>query len=165
MAQWVYVEHNKIQGQYDLLPSRWRNISGLDLSADDLPFLKSLGWYPVTKQATEHDSDHHVTGFDYVLRDNDVLEIEIIGLRPYSVPDPMAPTNRKNNFMQQLRQQRNQKLSESDWTQLVDVQNSWNHDDKLAWATYRQALRDITQQYQHTDFCRIDQVVWPSPNC
>jgi hypothetical protein len=40
-----------------------------------------------------------------------------------------------------IRNQRNYLLFESDWTQLSDSPT-----DKTAWATYRQALRDITQQ-------------------
>jgi hypothetical protein len=41
----------------------------------------------------------------------------------------------------QVRDQRNDLLSASDWTQLADAPV-----DKAAWATYRQALRDLPQQ-------------------
>jgi hypothetical protein len=40
-----------------------------------------------------------------------------------------------------VRQERNQKLLASDWTQVDDAPVN-----KAAWATYRQALRDITSQ-------------------
>jgi hypothetical protein len=40
-----------------------------------------------------------------------------------------------------IRQDRNQKLASSDWTQVADAPV-----DKATWATYRQALRDITSQ-------------------
>jgi hypothetical protein len=40
-----------------------------------------------------------------------------------------------------VRDHRTQKLSDSDWTQIAD-----STADKTAWATYRQALRDITGQ-------------------
>ena len=40
-----------------------------------------------------------------------------------------------------VRDQRTRKLSESDWTQVADAPV-----DKSAWATYRQALRDISKQ-------------------
>ena len=40
-----------------------------------------------------------------------------------------------------VRAQRNRLLAECDWTQLAD-----STADKAAWATYRQALRDITSQ-------------------
>ena len=40
-----------------------------------------------------------------------------------------------------VRSNRNNKLTASDWTQVIDAPV-----DKAAWATYRQALRDITGQ-------------------
>ena len=40
-----------------------------------------------------------------------------------------------------VRSQRNQKLTETDWTQVNDAPV-----DKAAWATYRQALRDVPTQ-------------------
>jgi hypothetical protein len=40
-----------------------------------------------------------------------------------------------------IREQRGQKLKESDWTQIAD-----STANKTAWATYRQALRDVTKQ-------------------
>ena len=40
-----------------------------------------------------------------------------------------------------VREQRNTKLSESDWTQVADAPV-----DKSVWATYRQSLRDISSQ-------------------
>jgi hypothetical protein len=51
-----------------------------------------------------------------------------------------------------IRAERNRLLSESDWTQVDDAPV-----DKAAWATYRQALRDITSQegFPHS-------VVWPT---
>jgi len=52
---------------------------------------------------------------------------------------------------QVIRTQRNQMLKDTDWTQLADVPV-----DKAVWATYRQALRDITTQ---TDPFNI---TWPA---
>ena len=40
-----------------------------------------------------------------------------------------------------VRQSRGDKLADSDWTQVADAPV-----DKVVWATYRQALRDITTQ-------------------
>ena len=40
-----------------------------------------------------------------------------------------------------VRSSRNEKLKESDWTQVVD-----SPVDQTVWATYRQALRDVTSQ-------------------
>jgi hypothetical protein len=41
----------------------------------------------------------------------------------------------------EVRRQRTEKLNDCDWTQIAD-----STADKTAWATYRQALRDITGQ-------------------
>ena len=62
-----------------------------------------------------------------------------------------GPTDAKR--LEQLRMQRNNKLRKSDWTQNRDVVLS----NDSEWATYRQALRDITNTYQN-----VDDVVWPT---
>ena len=51
-----------------------------------------------------------------------------------------------------LRQVRDQKLAETDWTQNRDVTLSNDAD----WKTYRQALRDITKDYKS-----LEDVKWP----
>ena len=52
-----------------------------------------------------------------------------------------------------VKSERNKKLFETDWTQLPDVVLR----NKEAWATYRQALRDITTQSDPYN------IVWPTP--
>lgn len=49
--------------------------------------------------------------------------------------------HRLYNNSESVRLERNLKLTASDWTQVADAPV-----DKNAWATYRQALRDITTQ-------------------
>ena len=51
-----------------------------------------------------------------------------------------------------IRKKRNELLINTDWTQLADTPV-----DKTAWATYRQALRDITAQ---TGFPQ--EIAWPT---
>jgi hypothetical protein len=55
-----------------------------------------------------------------------------------------------------VRRDRNTKLSESDWTQVGDT--PLTNDVKLSWATYRQALRDITS---HVNFPHLEEADWP----
>lgn len=50
-----------------------------------------------------------------------------------------------------IRAERNKLLVESDWTQLPDASA-----DAAAWATYRQALRDITEQ------ANPFAIIWPT---
>lgn len=44
--------------------------------------------------------------------------------------------------MEEVRAERNERLTASDWTQVEDAPV-----DKTAWATYRQALRDLPAAY------------------
>jgi hypothetical protein len=53
-----------------------------------------------------------------------------------------------------VRAERDRLLAESDWTQVADA--PLTAADKQAWADYRQALRDVPQ-----DFGSPDEVVWP----
>lgn len=53
-----------------------------------------------------------------------------------------------------VRAYRNRLLSNSDWTQVADAPV-----DKTAWATYRQALRDITT---HANFPNLNDSDWPT---
>jgi hypothetical protein len=61
----------------------------------------------------------------------------------FAVRDMSAEEVASRNDAQaaQIRAERNSMLAASDWTQLAD-----STADKAAWATYRQALRDITAQ-------------------
>jgi hypothetical protein len=53
-----------------------------------------------------------------------------------------------------IRAQRHSLLNASDWTQVADA--PLNTSEKQDWADYRQALRDVPQ-----DFDSPDDVVWP----
>jgi hypothetical protein len=56
-------------------------------------------------------------------------------------PDAEGKAAMDANRAEQTRLERNRLLSNCDWTQVAD-----SPVDKAAWATYRQALRDITAQ-------------------
>ncbi len=55
-----------------------------------------------------------------------------------------------------VRRERNRRLAESDWTQMADT--PLRGAGKVAWATYRAALRDLPQ----TQF-DAKTVAWPHP--
>ena len=84
----------------------------------------------------------------------------------WNLDSPVKPTDEQLNALEteataldneitlkELRAVRNTKLAETDWTQSRDV--TLTNDD--GWATYRQALRDITDTYSD-----LDSVVWPT---
>jgi hypothetical protein len=55
--------------------------------------------------------------------------------------NPMFPDATNEQKWKQIKLWRNAELARTDWTQLPDVPA-----DKAAWATYRQALRDLPAQ-------------------
>jgi len=84
---------------------------------------------------------------DPYLKDNKVYSVSIIN----KTPEELAQEFQKMEL--DVRNERDYLLQKSDWTQVADAPV-----DKVAWATYRQALRDITTQ---TGF--PSDVVFPNP--
>ncbi len=72
---------------------------------------------------------------------------EIQGILIKPIPVTPVPVT-----WESIRFKRNELLSKSDYTQMAD----WP-DDKVAWATYRQALRDLPQTYAN-----VEDVIWPT---
>ena len=75
--------------------------------------------------------------------------------RPTWTVEPMTEeeiTARTEQEWTAIRNQRNYRLADCDWTQILDASA-----DAAAWAVYRQALRDITEQTDPFN------VVWPTP--
>lgn len=60
--------------------------------------------------------------------------------------NPVYPDATDEQKWDQIRLWRNVELSQTDWTQLVD-----SPVNKLAWAEYRQALRDLPAQGSKVD--------------
>lgn len=58
----------------------------------------------------------------------------------------------------EVRFKRNTKLTRSDWTQFPD--SPLSDSKKAEWATYRQALRDIPENYPEAT--SIDDIIWPT---
>jgi hypothetical protein len=99
----------------------------------DIPLetLASYNVYPLT--VADRPSYNNLTE-DTVL--NTPTEVNGAWIQSYSVVQKSQEDAERN-----IREQRNFLLSESDWTQVEDAPV-----DKTVWATYRQALRDITTQ-------------------
>jgi len=82
------------------------------------------------------------TRYQTAYRDG-VEEIDGKWYTKYSVTDmdDEAKTAKDAEQAKAVREDRTKRLSESDWTQVADAPV-----DKTVWATYRQALRDVTAQ-------------------
>lgn len=67
-------------------------------------------------------------------------------------PEPLSTNSIPEVNWNSIRDQRQHKLDASDWTMMPDI----NLENKEAWITYRQALRDIPQIYQDPTA-----IIWP----
>jgi len=142
---YCYVENNTIVEGPRGLPRSWRNISGLDMM--DADSLLAIGWFPV--RLDEGIVDEKFVGSMFIIHTNEVVEMKLWS--KYTA-DEKAEMDRQ--AASAIRAERNTKLTECDWTQLNDT--PLDNPSKVAWTTYRQALRDIPSQsgFPHN-------VVWP----
>jgi len=62
---------------------------------------------------------------------------------------------------QLVREERNRRLSQSDWTQVPD--SPLSDSKKAEWATYRQELRDMMTSYTDTESNTVNAITWPTP--
>jgi hypothetical protein len=93
--------------------------------------LASYGVYPYTRPAPSEYND-----LAWRLIDDDFVEVNGAWMLPYKLEAlPLEQAERNVRF------RRNDLLADTDWTQVADAPV-----DQAAWATYRQALRDITTQ-------------------
>lgn len=67
------------------------------------------------------------------------------------------------NLLNYIRNLRNEKLRETDWTQVDD--NSLTGQERVEAAQYRQSLRDLTEPLKQApeNFPTLDSVSWPTP--
>jgi len=143
--------HVKEDGTVDYLgalPKKWGNISGLHLSDGNDEYLKTLGWLPLVET--------NVTPTYNQKFDTDVITVEedrvllIHRVRDMTVAEI---ADRDASHMSHLREQRDQKLADSDWTQASDHSSPLSNDKKEEWETYRQILRDLP--------ATTDMLTWP----
>ena len=93
---------------------------------------------------------HRIESADPYVEGDYVYNVRVVAL------SDQETTDRANTVNEQVatskRSERNRLLAETDWTQSRDVTLT----NDSAWTTYRQALRDITD-----DYTSLDDVVWP----
>jgi hypothetical protein len=138
----------------------------MQLANQDLIIRDHTEWFPNTSFGDRGPSLDWIAEQGYyvisVWKDHDLTTEKLVPAAPH-LHDGMCCTvdveplteaelqSKLDTQWQVIRTQRNQLLKDSDWTQLADTPV-----DKATWATYRQALRDITLQ---TDPYRIE---WPN---
>jgi hypothetical protein len=159
MANYVYINNGQIEEYYDIIPTSWRNISGLNLlSAQEL---LNIGWYSVENLPEIYDSTtSYVAGYTYEIFSDHVKQIpQIVQYTEDKIAELLE--ERKAAFFNTLREERSQRLTSSDWTQLSDVLDTKSEEWISAWRTYRQDLRNLPEVYANTTEFNIDIVEWP----
>ena len=110
-------------------------------------WIKSEGYYVITVwKPYDHATEKLVSAAPHLYDGMCCL----VDVEPLTAEELQA---RVDTQWQVVRTQRNQMLKDTDWTQLSD-----SPVDKTAWALYRQALRDITQQPDPFN------ITWPKQN-
>jgi len=99
-----------------------------------------FGWIPFTADPDDVE-DHSRELHKQILKAGNIA----------AYTPPLGPT--LDELEAAARSKRNALLASSDWTQVADAPV-----DQSAWRTYRQALRDITEQEGFPA-----DVVWPTP--
>lgn len=147
MAEWAFVENNTVVECHDYLPNNWRNHSGLHLSENNEEFLNSIGWFKITKSSLNVNPNlEQLMGFNYQIENGQVNEIPII--QPFTETEiEQKRQNEFSLFLSQVRQTRNEKLKESDYTQLNDVISTMDSETISKWNQYRQQLRDFPSSF------------------
>lgn len=113
----------------------------------DYDGLKKLGYYKITetKQPSYNTEKENQPIATYQIINNEIVQVwEVTPKTKEQLQQEL------NNKWQNIREIRNQLLSQSDWTQLADVPAS------PKWIEYRKTLRDITELFDSPDA-----VIWP----
>ena len=142
--KYVLVENENIVGNPTELPINWANISNFHLFDNEK--LKQYGWYPFRFVESDINSNQFYDGSDFVIEENEVVEYQKVRNKT-----PQEIENEINDQWTFIRYQRNELLTQCDWTQLSDVSESI----RTSYQSYRQDLRDISSQSDPFS------IVWP----
>ena len=130
------------------LPKSWENVTGLHLSNGDDAYLKTLGWLPLVET--------NVTPSANQTFDTDVVTVEanrVLLTHRARAMTAQEIADRDEGLMAMLREERDQKLLDSDWTQAADHSSPLADVKKAEWTTYRQSLRNLP--------ATVDISLWP----
>lgn len=159
MSNYALVENGIIIVQQNELPTSWKNISGLHHSKDNEELINSVGWYTIQKLSVDLQPNEGVVGYTLTYENNKVIGTPII--KDNFVEENFAKS--KLDFMQKLRETRDEYLRRCDWTQLNDVMEIKSQEWVAAWKNYRSELRNITSLYVDNNITSLYEVVWPNP--
>jgi hypothetical protein len=131
---------NDIPTEYPLTFFDLEKILSRSVTVDDISYLETLGYYPVTTRDFPNIS--HTQNVRMAMPEF----IDGVWFEKYEVYDKTSEQIEidTENAKITARNNRNYLLQVCDWTQLLDANLS--DDKKNEWKIYRQALRDVTEQ-------------------
>jgi hypothetical protein len=124
-----------IEYPVDNLRARYPNVS--------LPADLTIGSNLPSGYVYVHESPQPIGTWDQNVLEGNPAQVGDMWVQTWEVQSASEyeQAQRTDNKAVEVRNIRNNKLTQSDWTQLSD-----SPADKVSWATYRQALRDISGQ-------------------
>jgi len=146
--KYAYVENGQVKDIRQSLPNVWSNISNFNTLDDNT--VKGFGWLPYTFIEGQTGDDYIILASNFEILENEVIEHQITRLKTDEEKE-----QDKQNMWKIVREERNKKLSECDWTQLSD--SPLSNQKQTEWQIYRQSLRDITTQLNPFS------IEWPTP--
>jgi hypothetical protein len=127
----IYAYNEKGRWVIASLMPRFKGIGGWHTLTDEQR--AKHGWYPCVEVNADYNPTTQIRSpAEFVLADNVVTATYTIWDKPETQIYSEAATA--------VRDERNQLISETDWMALSDSTLT------VEWATYRQALRDVTEQ-------------------
>jgi len=143
MIKYAVVENGIVTESYDSLPIVWKNVSGFHHIGDDVEALKSYGWYIVNTVMPTYDPNTQTINemapqFTYNAK-SDIVRVTY----PVNEIDREPVAELQRRFLVLIRDNRDLKLKESDWTMMPDVTDTKPAEWVNAWKDYRQALRNL----------------------
>ena len=150
--KYAEINNNTIIKIHNELPTAWKNISNFhvlsDLELSDLSWSENNGckFYQVVEesQPSTNNGLYIVSTIQYTIDEENKTVLGTYTVTPVS----------NTEAWEICRRQRKYKLSICDWTHLSDV--PLDIQTKAEWASYRQSLRDITNQSDPFD------IIWPT---
>lgn len=159
MANWAYIENENIKEVHEKLPKNWRNVSNLNALESNSEMLRNLGWYPV---------NHNRIDYDPIIQTLKSISIKFDGKKVYEtlIAEDIDTSVLYNEFIKELKEQRNKLLQDSDFMCLHDLISIKGQDYANDITSYRQQLRDLPNLYLNAGVVyNINSVVWPTkPN-
>ena len=110
-------------------------------------FLSENGCLPVSQWKAHDRTTHKLVPVEPYVEGDQVFTVQIESL---TLEDKQE---RRKSAASEIRKRRDTLMSATDWTQLDD----YPRNNKLAWRTYRQQLRDVPQQSGFPET-----IIWPT---